>query len=56
MNKVKADIEITLEQLESESKQIRSAAHAGGISQPEEDARRAIEDSRSVWHLLNQDN
>ncbi|KAJ6184842.1 Mediator complex subunit Med7 [Penicillium mononematosum] len=56
IDKVKADIEITLDQLEAEGKQIRSAAQAEGVGQPEEDARRAIEDSRLVWHFLDQDN
>ncbi|CAG8285619.1 unnamed protein product [Penicillium nalgiovense] len=56
MDKVKADIEITLNQHEAEGKQIRSAAQAQAVCQPEEDARHAIEYSRLVWHLLDQGN
>lgn len=56
MDKVKTDIESVLDQLEVEGKQIRSAAQPEGVSQPEEDARRAIEDSRLMWDLLDQDN
>ena len=43
MDKFNADIENTLNQLEAEGKQIRSAAQAECVSQLEKDARRAIE-------------
>lgn len=56
MDKVKADIEGLLDQLEAEGKQIKSAAQPEGVSQSEEDARRALEDSRLVWDLLDRDN
>lgn len=56
MDKIKADIESVLDQLESEGKQIESAAQSQGVNQPDEDARRAIENSRLVWDLLDQNN
>lgn len=57
MDKIKADIENALDQLEAEGKQITSAAQPEGVSQgEEEDARRAIEDSRLMWDLLDEDN
>lgn len=56
MDKIKGDIEGVLNQLEAEGRQIETAAKPEGVSQPTEDAQRAIEDSRLVWDLLDQDN
>lgn len=56
MDKVKADIESVLGQLETEGKQIEAAAQPEGFHHSEEDGRRAIEDSRLVWDLVDQDN
>lgn len=55
MDKVKADIEGLLEQLEAEGHQTSSAVEPEGANQPKEDARRAIEDSRLVWDFLDRD-
>lgn len=56
MDKIKEGIEGVLNQLEAEGRQINTAAQPEGVSQTTEDARRAIEDSRLVWDLLDQDN
>lgn len=55
MDKVKADIEALLEQLEVEGQQTASAVQPEGADQPKEDARRAIDDSRLVWDFLDRD-
>lgn len=55
MDKVKADIETLLGQLEDEGRQTSSAVQPEGVNQTTEDARRVIDDSRLVWDLLDRD-
>lgn len=55
MDKVKADIEGVLEQLEVEGRRVSSTEQPEGISQPKEAAQHVIEDSRLVWDLLDRD-
>lgn len=56
MDKVKADIEGVLDQLEAEGRQVGSAEQPDGENNSKEAARRAVENSRLVWNLLDQEN
>lgn len=55
MDKVKADIESVLNQLEVEGRQVGSVEQPDNASDSKEAARRAVEDSRLVWDLLDQE-
>ncbi|KAJ5215401.1 uncharacterized protein N7498_001808 [Penicillium cinerascens] len=56
MDKVKADIEGVLDQLEAEGRQVGLAEQSDGENHSKEAARRAVENSRLVWNLLDQEN
>jgi mediator of RNA polymerase II transcription subunit 7 len=55
MNKVKADIEGVLDQLEAEGRQVGCTEQPENDSNSKEVARRAIEASRLVWDCLDQE-
>ncbi|KAJ5133117.1 hypothetical protein N7526_004482 [Penicillium atrosanguineum] len=55
MDKVKADIESVLDQLEAEGRQVGSVEQLDHASDSKEAARRTIEDRRLVWDLLDQE-
>jgi mediator of RNA polymerase II transcription subunit 7 len=55
MDKVKADIESVLDQLEAEGRQVSSVEQPGDADHSTEAAQRAVEDSRLVWDILDQE-
>jgi mediator of RNA polymerase II transcription subunit 7 len=55
MDKVKADIESVLDQLEAEGRQVSSVEQPGDADHSKEAARRTVEDSRLVWDILDQE-
>ncbi|KAJ6125763.1 hypothetical protein N7523_003383 [Penicillium sp. IBT 18751x] len=54
MDKVKADIESVLDQLEAEGRQVGSVEQPDNASDSTQATQRAVEDARLIWDLLDQ--